>query len=59
MVIEILHRIAQTITEYFSECSDSIIKENLVIVFELLDEILDNGRTNGIIGWTTALISRV
>jgi len=46
MVIEILHRIAQTITEYFSECSDSIIKDNLVIVFELLDEILDNGR-----GW--------
>uniref|UniRef100_A0A915DJC3 MHD domain-containing protein n=1 Tax=Ditylenchus dipsaci TaxID=166011 RepID=A0A915DJC3_9BILA len=43
MVVEILHRIAQTFAEYFEECSDTTIKENIVIVFELLDEILDNG----------------
>ncbi|KAI1726922.1 adaptor complexes medium subunit family domain-containing protein [Ditylenchus destructor] len=43
MIIEILHRIAQTFAEYFEECSDTTIKENIVIVFELLDEILDNG----------------
>uniref|UniRef100_A0A914Y1J5 MHD domain-containing protein n=1 Tax=Panagrolaimus superbus TaxID=310955 RepID=A0A914Y1J5_9BILA len=43
MVIEILHRIVQTFVEYFGECSDSTIKENLVIVFEILDEVLDNG----------------
>lgn len=43
MVIEILHRIVQTFTEYFDECSDATIKENLVIVFEILDEVLDNG----------------
>lgn len=43
MVIEILHRIIAIFTEYFDECSDTSIKENIVIVFELLDEILDNG----------------
>uniref|UniRef100_A0A914CY00 MHD domain-containing protein n=1 Tax=Acrobeloides nanus TaxID=290746 RepID=A0A914CY00_9BILA len=43
MIIEILHRIVQTLTEYFDECSDSTIKENMVIVFEVLDEMLDNG----------------
>lgn len=29
--------------DYFSECSESIIKENYVVVYELLDEMLDNG----------------
>ncbi|KAL3124911.1 hypothetical protein niasHT_001804 [Heterodera trifolii] len=43
MVIEVLHRIIAIFTEYFDECSDSAIKENIVIVFELLDEILDYG----------------
>ncbi|PAV55701.1 hypothetical protein WR25_03627 [Diploscapter pachys] len=43
MAIEFLHRVVQTLTQYFDECSDSSIKENLVLVFELLDEMLDNG----------------
>uniref|UniRef100_A0AC35UDW9 MHD domain-containing protein n=1 Tax=Rhabditophanes sp. KR3021 TaxID=114890 RepID=A0AC35UDW9_9BILA len=43
MVIEFLHRVIQTFKEYFHDYSDSIIKENIVIVFELLDEMLDNG----------------
>uniref|UniRef100_A0A183CCL0 MHD domain-containing protein n=1 Tax=Globodera pallida TaxID=36090 RepID=A0A183CCL0_GLOPA len=43
MVIEVLNRIISIFTEYFDECSDSTIKENIVIVFELLDEILDYG----------------
>ncbi|EPB79646.1 adaptor complexe medium subunit family protein [Ancylostoma ceylanicum] len=29
--------------KYFDECSDTSIKENCVMVFELLDEMLDNG----------------
>jgi len=29
--------------DYFGECSESIIKENYVVVYELLDEMLDNG----------------
>ncbi|CEF62477.1 AP-3 complex subunit mu-2 [Strongyloides ratti] len=43
MVIEFLHRVIQTLKEYFNDCSDTVIKENIVIVFELLDEMLDNG----------------
>lgn len=42
-VIEFLHRIASTFEEYFSECSETSIKDNYVIVYELLDEMLDNG----------------
>ncbi|UMM38823.1 hypothetical protein L5515_016140 [Caenorhabditis briggsae] len=43
MVIEFLHRVIQTFSQYFDEFSDSTIKENCVMVFELLDEMLDNG----------------
>lgn len=42
-VIEILHRAMDIFTEYFSECTESSLKENFVIVYELLDEMLDNG----------------
>ncbi|KHJ99519.1 clathrin adaptor complex small chain [Oesophagostomum dentatum] len=43
MVIEFLHRVVYTLSQYFDECSDTSIKENCVMVFELLDEMLDNG----------------
>ncbi|KAL7079629.1 hypothetical protein ACQ4LE_001094 [Meloidogyne hapla] len=43
MIIEMLNRIVAIFTEYFDECSDTTIKDNIVIVFEILDEILDNG----------------
>lgn len=42
-VIEFLHRIVETFQDYFSECSESTIKANCVVVYELLDEMLDNG----------------
>ncbi|KAG1654252.1 AP-3 complex subunit mu-1 [Nymphon striatum] len=42
-VIEFLHRVVETFEEYFSECSETVIKENYVVVYELLDEMLDNG----------------
>ncbi|BFZ05944.1 hypothetical protein BsWGS_08983 [Bradybaena similaris] len=42
-VIEFLHRIYDTMADYFSECSETSLKENIVIVYELLDEMLDNG----------------
>ncbi|GLV41274.1 carmine [Carabus blaptoides fortunei] len=42
-VIEFLHRVVDTFEDYFSECTESIIKENYVVVYELLDEMLDNG----------------
>ncbi|MFH4983941.1 hypothetical protein AB6A40_010650 [Gnathostoma spinigerum] len=43
MVVEFLHRVVSTLTEYLNECSDTSIKEHCVLVFELLDEMLDNG----------------
>lgn len=36
MVIEFLHRVIQTFAQYFEEFSDSSIKENCVIVFEVI-----------------------
>jgi hypothetical protein len=35
MVIEFLHRVIETFKEYFDECSDTSIKDNYVIVFEV------------------------
>lgn len=29
--------------DYFGECSETTIKDNVVIVYELLEEMLDNG----------------
>ncbi|XP_046885453.1 AP-3 complex subunit mu-1 [Hypomesus transpacificus] len=42
-VIEFLHRVAEMIQDYFGECSETVIKDNVVIVYELLEEMLDNG----------------
>jgi len=42
-IIEFLHRIVDTFVDYFDGCSESIIKENYVVVYELLEEMLDNG----------------
>lgn len=42
-VIEFLHRVVDTFEDYFSECTESVIKDNYVVVYELLDEMLDNG----------------
>ncbi|XP_046844889.1 AP-3 complex subunit mu-1-like [Xenia sp. Carnegie-2017] len=42
-VVEFLHRVVDLIKEYFSDCTETIIKENCVIVYELLEEMLDNG----------------
>lgn len=42
-VIEFLHRVVDTFVDYFSECTETILKENYVVVYELLEEMLDNG----------------
>ena len=35
MIIEMLNRIVAIFTEYFDECSDTTIKDIIVIVFEV------------------------
>jgi len=42
-VIEFLHRVVDTFEDYFNECTETSIKDNYVVVYELLDEMLDNG----------------
>ena len=42
-VIEFLHRVVDTFGDYFGDCSEATIKDNYVVVYELLDEMLDNG----------------
>ncbi|XP_077986319.1 AP-3 complex subunit mu-1-like [Glandiceps talaboti] len=42
-VIEFLHRVVDTFEDYFSDCTESTIKDNFVVVYELLEEMLDNG----------------
>lgn len=42
-VIEFLHRIVDIIQNYFGDCNEALIKEQLVTVYELLDEMIDAG----------------
>lgn len=42
-MIEFLHRVVDTFEDYFNECNETIIKENYVVIYELLEEMLDNG----------------
>ncbi|XP_032834612.1 AP-3 complex subunit mu-1-like [Petromyzon marinus] len=42
-IIEFLHRVADTLQDYFGECTEAAIRENCVVVYELLEEMLDNG----------------
>lgn len=42
-VIEFLHRVCDTFVDYFSECNEQTIIDHIVVVYELLEEMLDNG----------------
>ncbi|XP_009070208.1 PREDICTED: AP-3 complex subunit mu-2, partial [Acanthisitta chloris] len=42
-VLEFLHRVVDTFQDYFGVCSEVIIKDNVVVVYEVLEEMLDNG----------------
>ncbi|ONK63235.1 uncharacterized protein A4U43_C07F12780 [Asparagus officinalis] len=43
MGIEFLCRVADVLADYLGELNDDLIKDNFVIVYELLDEMMDNG----------------
>ncbi|CAF4050223.1 unnamed protein product, partial [Rotaria magnacalcarata] len=42
-VIEFLHRMMDLFEDYFGTCTETSIKDNYVVVYELLDEMLDSG----------------
>ena len=37
-VIEFLHRVVDIFTEYFNSCTESSIKDHIVVVFEVRDK---------------------
>ncbi|KAF9899288.1 AP-3 complex subunit mu-2 [Lobosporangium transversale] len=43
MVFEFLHRILDIMQEYFGTVSETTIKENFVTVYQLLEEMMDDG----------------
>ncbi|XP_042432830.1 AP-3 complex subunit mu-like isoform X2 [Zingiber officinale] len=43
MGIEFLCRVADVLTDYLGGLNEDVIKDNFVIVYELLDEMMDNG----------------
>ena len=43
MVFTFMHRFVQVLSEYFKEIEEESIRDNFVIIFELLDELIDFG----------------
>ena len=43
MMFSLLHRICQVMGEYFKEVEEESIRDNFVICYELLDELVDFG----------------
>ena len=42
-IIIFLHRLTQVLVEYFKELEEESIRDNFVIIYELLDEMMDFG----------------
>ncbi|BFZ53323.1 AP-1 adaptor complex mu subunit Apm1 [Savitreella phatthalungensis] len=42
-ILQFLHKIVQVFTEYFKELEEESIRDNFVIIYELLDEMMDFG----------------
>jgi len=43
LVIEFLHRVVDIFVEYFGSADEGSIKDNFAMVYQLLEEMLDNG----------------
>jgi len=43
MTLELLERIASLFQDYFGNLNDEVIKENFVVCYQLLEEMIDNG----------------
>lgn len=42
-ILLFLHKIVEVFTEYFKELEEESIRDNFVIIYELLDEMMDFG----------------
>jgi len=43
LVIEFIHRICDVLGDYLGEVREDVVKENFVLLYQLLDEMMDNG----------------
>merc|ERR1712050_314733 len=43
LIVALLYRLAEVLRDYFKELEEESIKDNFVITYELLDEMMDNG----------------
>jgi len=43
MILAFLYKVVEVLREYFKELEEESLKDNFVITYELLDEIMDNG----------------
>merc|ERR1712216_389110 len=43
LVLEFLHRICDVLKDYLGEVREDVVKENFVLLYQLLDEMMDNG----------------
>lgn len=43
MVFAFLHTLVNVLESYFKDVQEESIRDNFVIVYELLDEMMDNG----------------
>ncbi|KAG8081596.1 hypothetical protein GUJ93_ZPchr0285g7158 [Zizania palustris] len=43
MAIEFLSRVADVLIDYLGDLNEDIIKDNFVLVYQILDEMMDNG----------------
>jgi len=43
LIIEFLHRLADIFKSYFNSLSEEVLKDNFVTVYQLMDEMMDNG----------------
>lgn len=43
LVLSFLHRMTEVLTSYFGELEDESLRDNFVVTYELLDEMMDHG----------------
>jgi hypothetical protein len=43
MVFSFMYKLVEVLTEYFKELEEESVRDNFVVIYELLDEMIDNG----------------
>lgn len=43
VVFQFLHTLIDVLIEYFKELEEESVRDNFVVIYELLDEMMDNG----------------